>query len=848
MKGKEINNLSSLKRILSPRFLTQISGRKFAHLFSFATDCYFKDKYNDLNLNTKGISLVALGGYGRAELCVHSDIDILLLIHDNNLLELEKIAHNLFVPLWDMGFEVGHSVWTISNCLALAKENFEVLASLLDARFIVGDKNLFKDFQLSLAKVLNPELKKRFIHWLQENRIKRGDRFGSASSQIEPHLKESLGGLRDYHYLKWVAKVWFSLSQIEDLVREGLISHPEYEELQESVDFIFLVRNQLHFLSKRRNDILHFEIQPTIAQQIGFEDKNGKFAVENFLSILHKKMSVLEVLCNLFYKTHFTEINNFNYLLQEEEIDVSLGICLRNGTLDFEDTKYILSNNLILLEIFKYSAMYNIPISWESRRIINELVSLLRDSLYKNEESSKIWEDILVSDNVYFALKQMLDTEFLAKFFPDFGVVSDFVQFDAYHIYPTGAHSVKTVDFIVKVKEDNLWSELIGEYSNDISLRWAALFHDIGKIGPNHSLIGAQLAKKILTKLNLENNIIDIVCFLIENHLLLVKTATRQDLEDESVIVNLASKIESSKKLGLLTLLSYADAKATGPKAWNPWVESLLREVFFKVKKVLEQGVLAEPHLVHRLASTRDKLRELGKKRFSLDFLESTLDSLPARYLLHHLPQEIYKHIELIFEKKDKQKRIVFQAKPDKKTNLWEIIIVGDDFRGVFMKIVGVLTMSGLNIFSADLNSLKNGLFIDIFRVSNPPDPLFVDEFWEKVESRLDFVFSNKLDVDKEMSSMHEFFTKNDIEIKVSVDNNKSDFYTVIEVIADDKPGFLYKIAKTLLNLDLDVLFARVATYKDKVVDVFYVLDKEKEKIVDPLKIEEIEFCLKSSF
>jgi [protein-PII] uridylyltransferase len=475
--------------------------------------------------------------------------------------------------------------------------------------------------------------------------------------------------------------------------------------------------------------------------------------------------------------------------------------------------------------------------------------------------------DILLSARADFALEQMLETGFLGTFIPEFGLVQDQVQFDAYHTYPVGQHSVKTVSFLCNFSQNNedFLSEYLLEYVAKASLRLAALLHDIGKSKKDHARVGAKLARKILARLHIDEALIEETAFLIEHHLLLIKTATRQDLDDESVIINLASQIGSVHRLILLTLLSYADSRATGPKAWNPWVEALLKEVFFKVRKILEQGSLASPHAAHKMATTRDRLRSLAKNDFDFDQLEELLDALPSRYLLHFSPKVIYDHLLLIkrmlqAEKnnpalsplplKTRQKNFILDARKDKKAGCWELIVVTYDEPGLFMNIAGVLALNNVNILSADLNVFKNNIVVDVFRVSNPPDPLFAEEFWDKVAHDLKQVMSGRLSLDyrlslkKQRSGCLQGLKIPEHKPEVIIDNKSSDFYTVIEVIANDRIGLLYDIGATLLNLRLDIVFAKLATHKDQVADVFYVLNAQSEKIWDSAQEQEIRMAL----
>ncbi|MBT8763966.1 [protein-PII] uridylyltransferase [Desulfohalobiaceae bacterium Ax17] len=848
--------------------LNKIGGKGFVHKYAQAVDDYFKDRLAEIhpstsqlpNLLTSSFALVAVGGYGRSELCPGSDIDVLILFAEDIPVEAEDLARDLFHPLWDAGLDLGHGVRSVKECLALSRKNLDVFTSLLDMRFLAGDREIFSQLHTLVQNELVPELKSRFIEWLKEKYEQRRKQLGDASAMIEPHLKEGLGGLRDYHYILWLARVHFALRENDELVKHGLLSHPEYEALQTHLDFLFLVRSHLHLLTGRRTDLLHFELQPDLALKLGFKDQRGKFGVESFLSRLHREMTSLKVLCRLFLHTYFSaKTELFSY--SDGQLALPQEFKFDGRKLSFQTPEAILSNNLLILEIFKQSALLGAPLSWETRRLIGQLVPMTMTSLQSHVHAGQRFLDILLSQKADFALEQMLETGFLGSFIPEFGLVQDQVQFDAYHTYPVGQHSVKTVSFLCNFARDDedFLSEYLSDYVADAALRLAALLHDIGKGQKGHARVGAKLARKILARLRIDEAIIAQTAFLIEHHLLLIKTATRQDLEDESVIINLASQIGSVHRLALLTLLSYADSKATGPKAWNPWVEALLKEIFFKVRKILEQGSLASPHAAHKMATTRDRLRSLAKNDFDFEQLEELLDALPSRYLLHFSPETIHAHLLLIkrlFQEgkansfKGGCKGFILDAHENSQARCWELTVVSYDEPGLFMNIAGVLALNNINILSADLNVFKNDIVVNVFRVSNPPDPLFAGEFWDKVAHDLKRVMTGRLSLDYRLSLKKQ---KSDylqrVEIpeykpEVIIDNNSSDFYTVIEVIANDRVGLLYDIGATLLNLRLDIVFAKLATHKDQVADIFYVLNVEREKILDPEQEQEIRMAL----
>ena len=502
----------------------------------------------------EAFAFVAVGGYGRKELCLHSDIDIMILFR-SKLPDLAKgLAEEIFFPLWDLGLDLGYGVRGIKDCVSLSANDFEVLTSLMDARFICGDSLLYLSLMETLQKKVIAKKSKVFCRWLDDrNKIRMND-FGDASYQLEPHLKEGIGGLRDYHHILWLARAYFNLRAPRDLEYYGKISHNEYQELRNDLDFIRLVRNHLHLLSGRKNDQLHFEYQEKIAGQLGYKDAEGLLAVEQFLGKLHSCMTDIKYLHRSFVNTHLPKKRHREK--GDKPKAVSNGLYLYYGEIYFDSSKAILLNPLLLIEIFEKCSVLGCRLALESRRLVREFLYLTDDTFKSSERATKIFLNIMNNKYTFDALDQMLETGFIETFIPEFAGIKNRIQYDAYHVFPVDRHSLETVRQLKEIaKQKELFLlDIFSELEDPQTLFLAALLHDIGKVGKNHAQRGIPIARTILKRLGYDKCRIDHILFLIKHHLLMAETATRRDLNEEKAIVLCARAIGDTERLKMLYL------------------------------------------------------------------------------------------------------------------------------------------------------------------------------------------------------------------------------------------------------------------------------------------------------
>jgi [protein-PII] uridylyltransferase len=844
-----VHQLQERKQELLTRFVDG-DAPDFLATHADLLDDYFRESFARssagprMGMEKNPYAILALGGYGRKEQCLHSDIDVLLLFSKKIPDEAPALVQEIFYPLWDAGLEVSYATRSLKECLSLAAHDFEVLTSLVDARFLCGISTLYSGLREGMrAKILRKKTKE-FIHWMRERNEGRHSRYGDSTSLLEPNVKEGRGGLRDYHAMLWLGWAKYQIKEPRDLEYHGQLSHNEYVTLSEALSFIWSVRNWLHHFSGRKCDQLYFEYQLQVAEVLRFQDQNGQQGVELFLGQLHGHMEFLK-------QQHLMLLNKvvprkYRYPLPKVRGRLSVsGITASQDSLNFESSEVILENPYLLLKIFEQSASLGLPLSIEARRLIQEFLHLVDGEFRRSPRVIQSLQRIVLSPSQPMnVLDEMLNTGMLVALIPEMKEVVDLIQYDEYHIYPVDKHLLQAVQILKDFakpelpSQDSFSGQLFKELRCPALLLWAVLLHDVGKgrEGKDHSEHGAEVVRKVFKRMNFADEDIETISSLVREHLLLTKTATQRDLNDEKVVVQCARKFSSTEELKMLYLLTVADSKATGPKAWNDWIAALLKELFFKVYHILEKGELATPAAVDIVEKKKNEIY-LESLSMPQEDLELLFDQLSPRYLLYTPAKDILRHIEL-YQSLGKAP-FVLEAQTLPGTNYRTVTVCAKDQPGLFSKISGVLTLNNLDILDAQIYTWRNRIALDIFMVKAPPDTLFEDEAWARVRKDLYAALNGELTLDTVLDEKLRAYQAGIKSTalrpdKIVVDNKGSDFFTIIEVYTYDFPGLLYRITDALFRCDLNVWIAKIATKVDQVLDVFYVRDLDGQKVTDP--------------
>ncbi len=860
MDSPDAKRLLEQKEELTQRFL-QGKAENFLEQLTTCLDEYFYSVFEKsiaarkMVISGNPFAVIALGGYGRKEQCIHSDIDLLILFDKTVPTDVEAFVQELLYPLWDIRFEVGYAVRNVDECIKMSFERFDILTTVLDARFICGASLVYSAFMEKFRQQLSAKHLKPTLNYLYENGEKRFEDFGDSTYLVAPDLKSGFGGLRDYHTLLWYAKIKSNIKSRRDLEYYGFLSHFEYRNLEESLAYIWDIRNRLHYITRRKNDTLHFEHQMEVAGLMNFENKDGQPDVEVFLGDLHEKMEFLKQISQITFEDILSSCRMKKEAITARPTKTD-GLVVKKRRLFFANTVVILQKPDLLLKIFLESGQTRIPLSIEARRVASEFRHLVDDEIRTDPRCVKIFKRIIgLSYWKFNVLNVMLSTGILEQFIPEFSPLVNKIQYNHYHLFPVDKHSIRCVQIINSFKEPGntmmgtLYASVYKEIRNKNVLMVAGLLHDIGKSDPakEHSKRGAQIAAPIIDRLGFNQKEKEDILFLIENHLFLAKTATRRDIFDEETAVHAGNRLSKIRLLRMLFLLTVADSKATGPKAWNDWTENLIKDLFLKTMGVLKTGELASKKTQRLIDRKKKDVLTLLRESWREEEVDRQLSAMSRRYLLYVPPQNIVDHINLY--RTIGQREYIWQITKDNGSDMRTVSICGKDKPGFYSKIAGIFFQNNIDIVGSQAYSLGNSHILDIFNVRPPQDRLFEKEKWEKAEQDLSQALEDDHYLDKALQKIPATLSVSSgtqpEPNQVRIDNKTSSFFTIIEVLTYDFPGLLFAITNTLYRSGLNVNVAMVGTKVDQVIDIFYVKDLDgDQKIESEEKLEQIKLSI----
>ncbi len=825
-------------------------------------DDYFQQAFESsmvgprMDISKNPYTIIALGGYGRQEQCIHSDVDLLFLFKKKVPTEAENLIREMVYPLWDIGLDVGYATRSLKECLSLAAADFEILTPLLDARFICGWSLIYSDLMNQMRQKIIGKKSRTIINWLVEKNNLRHAQFGDSTYLLEPNLKEGQGGLRDYHTMLWIGQIEMNMKQPRDFEYFGLLSHEEFQTLNNSLSFIWNVRNRIHHLCGRKCDQLNFENQIKLADAMNYKPINGQQPVEKFLGELHGRMESLKQQHLMFLHELGFEKKRTRKRKSQKQTRVEGLEVIKWGMLNFETPEKIMESPILLMQIFEESARLKIPLSAEAKRLVKEFLYLVNAKFRKSMPIVKSFERILVAPAPKFnVLNEMLNTGFLVRFIPEFRSIVNRIQYDEYHLYPVDKHllrTVKTVKNFGTAKDSSLeplCGQIYKEIKNKKLLLWAMLLHDIGKgdAEEGHAESGADIIKKLLTKRGLGSEDVASIAFLVRQHLFLIKTATRRDIYDEETAILAARRIKDIERLKMLYLLTVADSISTGPMAWNEWTAALLRNFFLKVLSVLDKGELASAEAVAIVDQKKNEIIAPAGTKKAKSHIKELLKVMSPRYLLYMPAREMTAHIKLYDRLGDDE--FIWNIKRSPDANTRTVTICAKDRPGLISKIAGLFTLHNIDILDVQAFTWRNNIALDIFEVKPPPDQILEAEKWKRAEKKLADVLADKLNLTAALKKKVPVFGQFGQRVsrkphRVRVDNTSSSFFTIIEVFTYDYPGLLFSITDALFLCGLNIWVAKIATKADQVVDVFYVWDLNGQKIDEPDQVAEIKAAI----
>ena len=780
------------------------------------------------------LSVIGVGGYGRGEMAPFSDVDLLFLIPYKATPWSESVIESTLYMLWDLKLKVGHATRTIRDCIRLGREDYTIQTALLEHRFIAGDMTLASELASSLRSDLFSSGGKEFIEAKLAERehrhIKQGERY-----VVEPNVKEGKGGLRDLQSLFWIAKYIHEVDDVAELVEKGVFDPEEYKTFKEAEDFLWAVRGHLHLQAGRASEQLSFDMQAQVASAMGYEDKAGRRGVEVFMQAFFRHATQVGDLTRIFLSGLEEMHVKAEPLLERifrRRPKVKDGFGVDHNRLVIPDDDAFLSDKLNILRLFEEALRTGMLIHPNAMRLIKSNLGIIDDDMRNNPEAQRIFLDLMLKHgNPERALRRMNEIGVLAAFIPEFEPIVAMMQFNMYHSYTVDEHTIQTIANLARIEKGELEEELpvassiLTKGLNRKVLYVALLLHDIGKGRPeDHSILGAQIVRKVAPRLGLKPDEVDTVEWLVRYHLLMSDMAQKRDIADPRTVRDFAKAVQTVKRLDLLCVLTVCDIRGVGPDTWNNWKAVLIRALYRQTQRGLEDGMEAL-NRENRGAEAKKALRAELSDWSAKDLKHETSRHYPAYWQGLHVTAHVA-FAKLLQGIDETDMRI--DLLPDEDRDATRACFAMADHPGIFARLSGALALIGANVVDARSYTTSDGYVTGAFWIQdaegNPYDAARLPRMRQMIEKTLrgEVVTREAMKSRDKVKKREKAFK---VPTHITFDNDGSDIYTIIEVDTRDRPGLLYDLARTLASSNVYIANAVIATYGEQVVDTFYVKD-----------------------
>jgi [protein-PII] uridylyltransferase len=829
--------------------------RRRSHLYDALLERLFDEAREEV-LRAHGVAdsdlvLCAVGGYGRAELSPASDLDLLFLYPYESGVFVETMSERILYRLWDLGLEVGSAVRSINGCIRLARTDLAAYTSLLDHRFLSGDRPLYEEFDALLFRTVFSHGVTPFLEMRKREDERRRERYAGSIYLLEPHIKQGEGGLRDLHHALWAARVRFRVKGIDGLLRIGGISQRDADELRDAHAFLLAVREHLHRRIGRKQDRLTFDVQEEIARALGYDDAPGALAVEQFMQRYYRAASTVRRLA-----ARILERCAYGQRKRAPPRSRPAGADLRvfEGALSVQRDSLFRARPVAMLEIFAESAERDMPVYAYAKDLVAEHLAFVDDAVRADPTAARLFLQMLADPaDRRGVLSEMHDVGLLGAYVPEFGRLTGKHQHTLYHVYTVDAHTLaaiarlKTLHRGDLLEQEPFLSEAMAAVREPRSLYLGVLFHDIGKgSGRDHSIAGAEIATSVCRRFGLAPHEIDEVEFLVRHHLQMVKIATRRDLHDDTLLSSFCRDVRDEERLAKLYVLTYVDSITTGPNVWSDFKASLVRELYVRALAHLRGGespeTVAPDAAAPRARVRADLLADCGANPESV---EAFVASLPDRYFVAFDASAARRHLRVVQAQHERGDTLAIERRHVPSAGHTELVVACADRPGLLALLAGAMAAERIDILGARIFTRHGGQALDVFYVRYDED---ADDdaapVWRNLDKNLRALLEGTLSVEVLVESRRRkgLFNKAvpRVPTRVDIDNTASSGFSVIDVLTEDRLGVLYLITKTLFELGLTIELSKVTTEANRVIDAFYVREVGGGKVREPARLAEI--------
>ena len=849
------------------------------HLFK-NVDATYRREHPD---TVTPLALIATGGYGRAELCPYSDIDLMFL-HDSparsgkNHPHLEAVVKKVLYMLWDLGLKVGHSTLTIREAIQHANADMQSKTALIESRLIVGDKKLYGQFRRRLITECVRGHEKNYIAERMTDQHDRHQKFGDSVYMQEPNVKSGCGGLRDFQNLIWIAFFKYGVTTLGELRQRGLLEASEQNELESAYDFLLRVRIALHYPTNRGCDVINLNIQARLADDFGCRQADRLRRIETFMREYYVHSRAIFFLTSALAERMAlaaAKPSRLGVLLKRrrrkvEEFD---GFTLADGRLSAASPSVFKQDPLRILRAFAHAQQREADFSPELRTQIRQNLKLVNRAFQHSRAARDTFLGILSrKGEVARILRLMHETGILGKYLPEFGRLTCLVQHEFFHRYTTDEHTLQVIEHLDRIIDTTApphanYRRMFQQLERPHILYLAILLHDTGKAAnvPHHVEVSMDAARKVARRLRLEADETALLLFLVRDHLKLAMLSQRRDIDDEATIAAAARIVKNEANLDLLHLFTFVDSAGTGAKMWSDWKEALLWELYNRTKQELTGAERAQHILARRIEQLYGEVSRKLSRQLPLEEIYSHFELMPASYYINTSADEISRHLLLIHQFLKRQATVeqpedalaaVVQWQTFPAQSHSRLTICTWDRLGLFSKICGALSSAELNILSAHIYTRGDQVVLDMFDVCDKHLEAVTDEPTIKAaETMLQRTLTNCETIQfpgllarmraarRDQPQIGEVHIPTVIEFDNEISKNR----TVIEIQTENRLGLLYAITQTLADLGLDISFAKIFTEKGAAIDSFYVQDQQGRQITEPDRLESIKTKFESA-
>ncbi|CAO3407064.1 [protein-PII] uridylyltransferase [Azospirillum largimobile] len=808
--------------------------------------------------------VAATGGYGRGELAPFSDIDLLFLLPYKRTPRVEQVVEYMLYILWDLGLKVGHAVRSVDDCIRQSKADVTIRTAILESRYLWGPGKLFAELRKRYDKEVVAGSGPEFVEAKLAERDNRHLKMGDSRYVLEPNLKDGKGGLRDLQTLFWIAKYLYRVEGVDELVGKKVLTPEEAQRFAKAQNFLWTARCHLHYLTGRLEDRLTFDVQTSIGAAMGYTDHAGTKGVERFMKhyfLVAKDVGDLTRIFCAALEAESKRPPKFNLLrlasvARRKDVD---GFIVDGERLNARSDKQFKEQPIDMIRLFHTAQIHDIDIHPAALRAITRSLSAIGPKLRNDPEANRLFLEILTGPkDPEITLRRMNEAGVMARFIPDFGRVVAQMQYDMYHVYTVDEHTLFALGILHKIAsrehadELPLSTEVIHKVVSKRALYVAVLLHDIAKgRGGDHSVLGARVAEKLCPRLGLTAEETETVAWLVRWHLAMSHTAFKRDLEDDKTVRDFVALVQSPERLRLLLVLTVADIRAVGPQRWNNWKATLLRELYNRSEEVMSGGMTVEGR-GRRIQAAQSALRaELT------DFDDAAFEhhkglGYPG-YWLAFDTDTLAHQARIVREAEREQRPLTVETRVDRGRAVTEVTIYATDHSGLFSRLAGALAACGADIVDARIFTMTNGMALDVFSVQDAAGGGAFEsgDKLAKLSVMIEKVLSGQLKPLNDLSTRRTTQASRTrvfhVPPRVLIDNNASTTHTVIEVNGRDRPGLLYDLTRALSNLTLQISSAKVSTFGEKAIDVFYVKDVFGLKVTHDGKLAKIKERLLSA-